>query len=92
MAGFGVLGYLMRKLDFPVPPMVLAFVIGPIMETALRQSLIMSGGNFAIFVSRPVAGTLTATAVLVGLWPVLMAVLRGRRDGHGLPRTDGVTS
>lgn len=92
MAGFGVLGYLMRKLDFPVPPMVLAFVIGPIMETALRQSLIMSGGNFAIFVSRPVAGTLTATAVLVGLWPVLMAALRGRRDGHGLPRTDGVTS
>ncbi len=52
MTAFGVLGYLMRKFDFPLPPLVLAFVIGPIMETALRQSLIMSKGSFTIFVER----------------------------------------
>jgi putative tricarboxylic transport membrane protein len=74
MAAFGVLGYLMRKFDFPLPPLVLAFVIGPIMETALRQSLIMSGGDFAIFITRPVAGTLVIVAMLVAVWPALAAL------------------
>jgi putative tricarboxylic transport membrane protein len=79
MTVFGLLGYLMRKFDFPLPPLVLAFVIGPIMETALRQSLIMSGGHFTIFVNRPVAGTLVAVAMLVGLWPALSALIGMRR-------------
>ena len=81
MTAFGVLGYLMRKFDFPLPPLVLAFVIGPIMETALRQSLIMSGGDFAIFVSRPVAGTLIIIAVLVAIWPALAALVGAHRGG-----------
>jgi putative tricarboxylic transport membrane protein len=81
MTAFGVLGYLMRKFDFPLPPLVLAFVIGPIMETALRQSLIMSGGNFAIFISRPVAATLIIVAVLVVIWPALAALVGAHRGG-----------
>jgi putative tricarboxylic transport membrane protein len=87
MTAFGVLGYLMRKFDFPLPPLVLAFVIGPIMETALRQSLIMSGGNFAIFVSRPVSGSLVAAAVLIGLWPVFGALLGTHRGAGRESRT-----
>jgi putative tricarboxylic transport membrane protein len=87
MTAFGVLGYLMRKFDFPLPPMVLAFVIGPIMETALRQSLIMSGGNFSVFVTRPVSGSLIAIALLVGLWPLAAAVANARRN-----RADPVAS
>ena len=71
MTAFGVLGYLMRKFDFPPAPLVLAFVIGPIMETALRQSLIMSKGTFAIFFDRPISGTLVCVAILVLLAPVL---------------------
>ena len=56
MTVFGVLGYLMHKFDFPHAPLVLAFVLGPIMETALRQSLIMSSGDFLIFFEQSSCG------------------------------------
>ena len=46
MLAFGILGYLMKKLSLEAAPMVLAFVLGPMMETALRQSLIKSDGSF----------------------------------------------
>src|SRR6185295_9406321 len=67
---FGVIGYLMRKFDFPLAPLVLAFVIGPIMETALRQSLIMSKGDFTIFLTRGISGTLVVIAILIWLTPL----------------------
>lgn len=65
MVLFGLVGYLMQKLGFEPAPLALAYVLGPILETALRQSLIMSGGSFAIFVTRPIAGA--AMAVVVAL-------------------------
>jgi putative tricarboxylic transport membrane protein len=55
MLVFGVLGYLMRKYKFEVAPMVLAFVLGPMLEVSLRQSLLISDGSFLIFFSRPIA-------------------------------------
>src|SRR5499427_2275612 len=58
MTAFGVLGYLMTKYGYPHAPLVLAFVLGPIMETALRQSLIMSRGDFLMFWKTPVSGVL----------------------------------
>src|SRR5262249_55101349 len=58
MTVFGVLGYLMTKYGYPQAPLVLAFVLGPIMETALRQSLIMSRGDFLVFWKTPVSGVL----------------------------------
>src|SRR5436190_4167440 len=58
MTLFGVLGYLMTKYGYPHAPLVLAFVLGPIMETALRQSLIMSRGDFLVFWKTPVSGVL----------------------------------
>jgi putative tricarboxylic transport membrane protein len=65
---FGVLGYLMRKFDYEGAPLVLAMVIGPMMEEALRQSLILSAGSFAIFVTRPIAaGFIIAAALLLVL-------------------------
>jgi putative tricarboxylic transport membrane protein len=85
MTAFGVVGYLMRKFDFPPAPLVLAFVIGPIMETALRQSLIMSGGDFMIFVERKISGVLIGVAVLVVLSPLFgrLFALRARKvDGE----------
>lgn len=57
---FGVLGYLMRKFSYDTGPMVLAFVLGPIMEKAFRQSLLMSNGSFAIFVERPISLSILA--------------------------------
>lgn len=53
---FGILGYFLRRSGFELAPLVLAFVLGPIMERAFRQSLIISGGSFSIFLYRPIAG------------------------------------
>lgn len=55
MLFFGLLGYLFRKMEYGVPPLVLAFVLGPMMENALRQSLIISQGSFWIFITRPIS-------------------------------------
>jgi putative tricarboxylic transport membrane protein len=52
---FGLIGYLMRKFEYEPAPLVLAFVLSPIMEQALRQSLILSGGSFGIFLNRPIS-------------------------------------
>jgi tripartite-type tricarboxylate transporter receptor subunit TctC len=65
MTAFGVLGYLMTKYGYPHAPLVLAFVLGPIMETALRQSLIMSGGDFLVFWKSPVSGVLMTVLTFV---------------------------
>lgn len=52
---FGVVGYLMRKFDFEPAPLALAYVLSPLLETSLRQSLNISGGSFLIFFSRPIS-------------------------------------
>jgi putative tricarboxylic transport membrane protein len=56
MLVFGILGYLMRKYNYEGAPFVLAYVIGPMLENSLRQSLLMSKGSFSIFFTRPIAG------------------------------------
>ena len=67
MLGFGILGYLLRKLDFPIAPAILALILGPMMERSLRTTLEMSGGSFAIFLDRPVAlGLLTVPVIVLG--------------------------
>jgi putative tricarboxylic transport membrane protein len=66
----GVLGYLLRKLGFETAPIVLGVVLAPMIEMALRQSLAMSDGQYSIFVSRPIAGTL----LLVGLILIILGL------------------
>jgi putative tricarboxylic transport membrane protein len=74
---FGVIGYLMRKFDYEPAPLVLAYVLTPLLENALRQSLILSGGTFGIFISRPIsAGCLIAALLL--LFSSLLPFLRKR--------------
>src|SRR2546423_6802280 len=68
---FGVVGYVFKKLDYPLAPLVLALVLGDLAENALRQSLIMSQGSLAIFVSRPIAGVITAAAIFFFVLPML---------------------
>jgi putative tricarboxylic transport membrane protein len=66
MVFFGVFGYVLRKLDFPLAPMVLTLILGPLMEKALRQSLDMSRGDFGIFFTHPIsAGLLTLAALFI---------------------------
>jgi putative tricarboxylic transport membrane protein len=68
---FGVVGYVFKKLDYPLAPLVLALVLGDLAENALRQSLIMSQGSLSIFFNRPIAGVINALAILFFLLPVL---------------------
>jgi len=71
MGVFGVIGYFLRKLDFEAGPMILAFVLGPILENGLRQSLLMSAGSPLIFITRPISGSLIAILVLFILTQVV---------------------
>jgi putative tricarboxylic transport membrane protein len=70
LAGFGLLGYLMRKLDYPSAPLILGLVLGGPMERALRQSLMMSEGSLGILVSRPGAAAMLSLALLILLVPL----------------------
>jgi putative tricarboxylic transport membrane protein len=81
---FGVVGYLMRKLDYPVAPAVLAIVLGPIAEPAMRQSLLLSQGDPTIFFNRPISGLIMAGAIVLILLP-LLKVLRGRGNRRAAP-------
>jgi putative tricarboxylic transport membrane protein len=75
---FGALGYLMRKAGFEPAPMLFAMVIGPIMETALRQSLLHSRGDFSIFFTRPISAVLISAAILLLFLPLLPRVGKHR--------------
>jgi len=79
MIAFGAVGYLMRKFGYEPAPLVLAFVLGPLMENNLRKSLILSQGDFATFVTRPLSAACLAIALFLLLSPLLPA-LRKRRE------------
>ena len=74
MGLFGLLGYLMRKLEFPAAALILGMVLGDSLERALRQSLMMSQGDLSILMTRPISGVLLFCAALVLLLPALRAV------------------
>ena len=71
---FGILGYVMRKFDYPLAPLLIAFVLGPMLENALRQALIMSEGDIGIFISRPISlgfpllTVLTVSLIAFRIW------------------------
>jgi putative tricarboxylic transport membrane protein len=85
MLVFGVIGYVFKKLDYPLAPLVLALVLGDLAENALRQSLIMSQGSLAIFVTRPIAGLITALALFFFALPALTPWWERRRGARGTP-------
>jgi putative tricarboxylic transport membrane protein len=79
MLFFGVLGYFMRKFGYDGAPLVLAFILAPMMETALRQSLIVSKGDFSIFITRSYSLIALATAIIFLLMP-LIPFFRKKRE------------
>ena len=80
MTLFGVIGYLMKRNGYEPAVLVLAFVIGPILEQSLRQSLLLGEGSFAIFVTRPISATLIAVAALLVASAAIPAIGRRRRE------------
>ncbi len=78
---FGVVGYLMRKLNYPVAPAVLAIVLGPLAERSLRQSLLSSQGDVMIFFERPISAICIAIAAALILYPVYNRFRRKAKAG-----------
>lgn len=73
---FGIAAFLLRILDYPMAPLVLAIVLGPTTEEKLRQSLLFSDGSASIFFTRPIAGPITVIALLLIFLPVLNLIRR----------------
>jgi len=69
--GFGVFGYIMRKMKFEPGPLLMAFILSKLMENSMRQSLLLSGGSLSIFVARPLSGTFVAFFVLVLIFQIV---------------------
>lgn len=76
MVIFGVVGYIFRKLQFELGPLLLAFVLGRILERSLRQALLISRGDVSIFFSRPISATFLAIVILMIFVPILMILYR----------------
>ena len=77
MVVFGAVGYLLKKLGYPLAPLVLAVVLGDKMESAFRQSMIGPRGGLGVFWSNPLVGTITTLALLMLFWPLIARVVRG---------------
>jgi putative tricarboxylic transport membrane protein len=76
MLCFGLAGYVLRKLGFDPGPLLLAFILGPMVEKSLRQSLILSGGSFAVFVQRPISAVLLGVVCCLILLQIALAARR----------------
>ncbi len=81
---FGVIGYFMKRYDYPAAPVILGLILGGLLEEALMQTSSISGGDFTIFLQRPIALVLFAVAALVILGPyILGGVSRLSRRSEG---------
>ncbi len=69
---FGLLGFVMRRFDAPVAPMVMGLILGPMAEQSMRQALTISAGDFTTFATRPISGTILAIAALMLIVPRVM--------------------
>ena len=79
MAAFGLLGYIFRKLDAEPAPMLLAFILGPMMEEFLRRTLLLSNGNPFVLVSRPISAAMLAVALVLLVIVLSPAVSKKRQ-------------
>lgn len=77
---FGIMGYLMKKFEYEAAPLVLAFVLGPLLETNLRNSLIMSEGSFSIFLASPLSAGALILAVAFLISPLIPWMRKKRRN------------
>jgi putative tricarboxylic transport membrane protein len=80
---FGIFGYVSRKFDYEPAPFILAVVLGPMMEKALRQSLIMSKGEFSIFLNRPISGVILVIALFLLVFPLVVQGVKHYRKKAG---------
>jgi putative tricarboxylic transport membrane protein len=68
---FGVIGYVFKKLSYPLAPMVLALVLGDMAESSFRQAMLLSGGSLSIFWSNALVTSIVSLAMLMLFWPLI---------------------
>jgi putative tricarboxylic transport membrane protein len=85
MVVFGVMGYVFKKLDYPLAPLVLALVLGDRAEDSFRQSMLASQGDMRILYSNSLVGSITTLALLLLFWPLISAGLDKMRGKHSPP-------
>jgi putative tricarboxylic transport membrane protein len=92
MLVFGVVGYLFKKLKYPLAPLVLALVLGDMAEASFRQAMLLSQGSIGIFWSNPLVGSLTTLALVMLVWPLVgrAKAMLGGGGGTGGRRPVGV--
>ncbi len=79
MLGMGILGYILSKFDFPLAPMVLGIILGPIAERSFMISMLLSQNDPLVFFTRPISGPLTIIAILAFFYPVVSTYLRKKK-------------
>jgi len=85
MLVFGVIGYVFKKLDYPLAPLVLALVLGDMAESSFRQAMLISQGSLTIFWSNWLVGSICALAMVMLFWPAISAVMNRLRKGTSEP-------
>lgn len=83
MLVFGVIGYLFKKLDYPLAPLVLALVLGDMAESSFRQAMLISQGNIEIFWSNWLVGSICGLAMIMLFWPAIAAILERFKGSDG---------
>ncbi|HVL21055.1 MAG TPA: tripartite tricarboxylate transporter permease, partial [Amaricoccus sp.] len=85
---FGVIGYVFKKLDYPLAPLVLALVLGDMAESSFRRAMLISQGDLSIFWSNALVGSIVSLAMVMLFWPAISLILARLRGGEaGSART-----
>jgi putative tricarboxylic transport membrane protein len=83
-AVFGLVGYLFLRLDMEAAPLMLGFILGPMLEENFRRTMLLSRGSFSAFVTRPISATLLSVIAILVTWQIVV-FLNKLRKAHGKP-------
>ena len=83
MVGFGIIGYVFKKLSYPLAPFVLALVLGDQAEGSFRQAMLGSQGSLSVFWSNWLVGSITGLALFMLIWPLVSALIGRLGPGRG---------
>lgn len=78
---FGLIGFMMRRFDFPAAPMIIGLILGPMAEQSMRQAMTISQGQWSTFFTRPISGTIMAITIILLITPPIYKKLRTRKAG-----------
>jgi len=78
-AVFGLIGYLFLRLDMEAAPLMLGFILGPMLEENFRRAMLLSRGSFSIFATRPISGTLLSMIAALVIWQVVTFLRKLRK-------------